>query len=426
MQRVRIRERVNTSGKFARVVSWHPTCSGGGGTTHMHTIDTSHVSSRHTLIGSSSAMQAVLEEIETAAKSDAKVLITGETGVGKEAVAHAIHQQSRRCATPFVAINCAGVPDTLLESEFFGHVRGSFTGAVQDSPGLLRQAHKGTLFMDEVGEMSLRMQALLLRFLESGEVHAVGGGAVHKHTDVRVIAATNRDLPESVDRRQFREDLYYRLNVLQLRIPPLRDRRSDIPQLMDHYLRLFSAQHEIPRPAVTPAALDVLVRYRWPGNIRELRNAVERLVLRASDRPIDEADLPREIATGGHTEPEQPKKNEPDPFQPHRERLQAIIDTLLLKHESFWTSVYAPFMLRDLTRDDVRFIVRLGLERTRGSYRTMVTLFNMNEMDYKRFMGFLKQHDCHLPFRQFRTPTAPVTDGPEQAPLPYCHSRGQP
>jgi transcriptional regulator with PAS, ATPase and Fis domain len=392
----------------------------------MHTLDAT--GRQHTLIGSCAAMQTVFAEIDTAARSDAKVLITGETGVGKEAVAHAIHQRSGRQATPFVAVNCAGVPDTLLESEFFGHVRGSFTGAVQDRPGLLRQAHTGTLFMDEVGEMSLRMQSLLLRFLESGEIQAVGGGATQKRTDVRVIAATNRDLPRSIDSREFREDLYYRLNVLQVRIPPLRERQADIPLLTAHYVRLFAGHHRLAPPVITPAAMTILTRHRWPGNIRELRNAIERLVLRSQGTEIDAADLPPEMSTGLASDRGSEANPEVDPLKPHRERLEAIIERLLVKHESFWTSAYAHFMLRDITRDDLRFIVGLGLERTRGSYRVMLGLFNMNAADYKRFMGFLKQHDCHLPFQPFRTVTGnvTVTNRPQQQSFEYWHSHPRP
>jgi DNA-binding NtrC family response regulator len=361
------------------------------------------------LIGACAAMQAVYQDIDMAARSDAKVLITGETGVGKEAAAHTIHERSRRHSAPFVAINCAGVPDTLLESEFFGHARGSFTGAMNDRPGLLLQANKGSVFMDEVGEMSLRMQALLLRFLETGEVQTVGGGALRKHTDVRVIAATNRDLPASVDKREFREDLYYRLNVLHLRIPPLRERRSDIPLLTDYYLGLFAQQHGRPKPALSSTALDMLNGYRWPGNIRELRNCIERIVLRTAGETIEPADLPAEMA-GATLDNVITDDRETDPLQPHRLRMQEIVDRLLMKRESFWTAVYQHYMLRDITRDDVRFVVRLGLERTHGSYRGLIALFNMNPADYKRFMGFLKQHDCHLAFQPFRNSVSPNRD----------------
>jgi transcriptional regulator with GAF, ATPase, and Fis domain len=178
------------------------------------------------------------------------------------------------------------VPDSLLESEFFGHARGSFTGAYRDNPGLLRQAHGGTVFLDEVGEMSLRMQALLLRFLETGEIQTVGASAAHAPIDVRVITATNRNLLEASLAREFREDLYYRLNVFQIKIPPLRDRAADIPLLVDHYLQHFAEQHKQTRLVVSVAALERLVAYGWPGNIRELRNVVERLVLRVTARTI--------------------------------------------------------------------------------------------------------------------------------------------
>src|SRR6185436_16270446 len=205
-----------------------------------------NLNGRYVLLGTSPSVDQLRLDIESAARSDAKVLLTGETGVGKEVVANSIHHQSRRNAGPFVTINCAGVPDTLLESEFFGHVRGSFTGAFRDYPGLLRQAHGGTVFLDEVGEMSLRLQALLLRFLETGELQTVGGGMARTHVDVRIVAATNRNLFESVAVREFRADLYYRLNVFHVHISPLRDRRGDVPMLLDYYGRLFAQNHGWP------------------------------------------------------------------------------------------------------------------------------------------------------------------------------------
>jgi len=358
-------------------------------------------SSGAALIGTSSAMQMLRAEIESAARSNAKVLITGETGVGKEVVARHIHMQSRRQAAPFVTVNCAGVPDSLLESEFFGHARGSFTDAYRDNPGLLRQAHRGTVFLDEVGEMSLRLQSILLRFLETGEVQTVGGTAGGPAVDVRVITATNRNLAEAVSAREFREDLYYRLNVLHLGIPPLRDRREDIPSLFEYYLDVFASQHRMARPDVSAAALQLLVDYPWPGNVRELKNVVERLVLRAGTAAIEPAHLPSEI--GGT----QPSAAEPDGLPSraaisHEARVDELVDRLMRQRESFWSSVYPSFMTRDITRDDLRFIVRIGLEQTRGSYRLLLDCFNMNPTDYKRFLAFLKQHDCHLPFQRFR------------------------
>ena len=353
------------------------------------------------LIGTSNAMRAVHDNIEMASRSDAKVLIIGETGVGKEVVANAIHQRSHRHGRPFVAINCAGVPDSLLESEFFGHVRGSFTDAVRDSDGLLLQANKGTVFMDEIGEMSLRLQALLLRFLETGDIQVVGGGAARKAVDVRVIAATNRDLPSAVTKREFREDLYYRLNVLPVRIPPLRERSTDIPLLVDYYLGVFAKEHRRAKPAIAPAALELLVAFQWPGNVRQLRNVIERLVLQGQGETIEAANLPREMIVGS-IGCDDPAARRSDPMRPHQIRVQDILQRLFVQRESFWTAVYRDYMMRDITRDDVRFIIRLGLERTHGSYRVLVTLFNMKPAEYKRFMGFLKQHDCHLAFQSFR------------------------
>ena len=186
------------------------------------------------LLGNSPQMAHLRSDVDAAARSDAKVLIVGETGVGKEIVARLIHELGRRRSRDFVTINCAGLPDSLLESELFGHVRGSFTGAYRDKPGLATLANHGTLFLDELGEMSLRMQALLLRFLETGEIQRVGSDRVEGRLDVRVIAATNRNLQERIEGREFREDLYYRLNVLRLVIPPLRERREDIEMLLQH------------------------------------------------------------------------------------------------------------------------------------------------------------------------------------------------
>jgi transcriptional regulator with PAS, ATPase and Fis domain len=356
---------------------------------------------KYPILGDSDAMQRIQADIDSAARSDAKVLLTGETGVGKEVVARSIHIRSGRNMAPFITINCAGIPDTLLESEFFGHARGSFTGAFRDNPGLLRQAHTGTVFLDEVGEMSLRMQALLLRFLETGEIQTVGAPAMQSHIDVRVVTATNRNLLESASAREFREDLYYRLNVYEIRIPPLRERQSDIPILLDHYLRVFAEQHQRPMLGLSRAALDRLAAYPWPGNIRELRNVIERLVLRVNNPLVEPEDLSAEIA--GYTPPG--RAEEPGSVRSavsHQARVDGILERIFMHKESFWTTAYPAFMSRDITRDDMRHIVRTGLEQTHGSYRLLLGLFNMAADDYKRFLGFLKQHDCHLPFQRFR------------------------
>src|SRR5579862_3795336 len=251
------------------------------------------------LIGRSAAIRALEDEIDRAARSDAKVLITGETGVGKEVAARLIHHRSHRANSPLVTLNCAGFPDSLLESELFGHVRGSFTGAYRDKPGLLEMAPTGTVFLDEVGEMSSRMQVVLLRFLETGEIQRVGADRPHARVNVRLITATNRDLESQIRAGSFREDLYFRLHVIHLHIPPLRERLVDIPILLKYYVDVFSHLHRIPRPpgvaALTEEALQALVEYSWPGNIRELKNAAERMVLKTAGAPITASDLPASI-----------------------------------------------------------------------------------------------------------------------------------
>ena len=243
-------------------------------------------------IGASPAIREVLEDADAIAASDSKVLISGESGVGKEVLARLIHARSRRRQRPMLTINCAGVPEGLLESEFFGHVRGSFTGADRDRQGFLEAADTGTVLLDEVGEMSLRMQGMLLRFLESGEIQRIGSERARTTVDVRIIAATNRDLLEQVQAREFREDLYYRLNIVYLVVPPLRERREDIALLFQHYIELLSAQMAVPRPEIGPGVMETLEQHDWPGNVRELRNVVERLLLMRPGQLITPEKLP--------------------------------------------------------------------------------------------------------------------------------------
>lgn len=354
------------------------------------------------LIGRSPAIRELREDLAYAARSDAKILITGESGVGKEILARQIHKQSNRVRAQLVTINCAGLPDSLLESELFGHVRGSFTGAYRDKPGLLETAHNGTMFMDEVGEMSLRMQALLLRFLESGEIQRVGAERAQARVNVRVVAATNRNLTERIASKEFREDLYYRLNVIHLTVPPLRDRREDVPELLDYFIAFFSTRHALPVPALAPEALSQLVAYGWPGNVRELKNFVERLVLRARSGLITPADLPMEIMPPPQAAIREPVRGA---------AVDRMYDRMVNGHEPFWPVVYEPFMSRDMTRDDLRALVSRGLEQTRGSYRILVQMFNMPEVDYKRFLNFLRKHDCQMPFQKFRNLPARLDRG---------------
>jgi transcriptional regulator with PAS, ATPase and Fis domain len=364
-------------------------------------------------------MMELREEIARISTTEAKVLVTGESGVGKELVARAIHTGSRRANNPYVAMNCAGMPETLLESELFGHVKGSFTGAYRDKAGKLELANSGTVFLDEVGEMTLRMQGLLLRFLETGELQKVGSDGPTGRVNVRVIAATNRDLRTLIAEGKFREDLFYRLNVIAVHVPPLRERREDVPLLIEHFLARFSAHASRPQPAfaaagvrppgaaygsptgretgyrVEPDAMEALVEYPWPGNVRELENAIERIVIRTTNDVVTLADLPPEItAPRGFS------------VRPKRERRRTIVDDLWKKlredGESFWIAVYPLYMDRHITRDNVRELVRRGLEEARGNYRVVAKLFNTQPSEYKRFLNFLRKHDCQLPFREFR------------------------
>ena len=348
-------------------------------------------------IGASKAARLVQEEIEHASRSDAKVLITGESGVGKEVVAQLVHQQSRRSRAPLVTINCAGVPDSLLASEMFGHVRGSFTDAHRDKAGWLEQANRGTVFLDEVGEMSLQMQSLLLRFLENGEIQRVGADRSVSRVDVRVIAATNRRLGDRIASNEFREDLFYRLNVIHIPIPPLRERREDIPPLLDHFLRSFSRSHGVERPQLSESAVAQIVASDWPGNVRQLRNVAERLVLRNKNGVITTAELPREVLSLECADPaEQTLRSRP--------ASEVMFERMVRGGESFWTVVYEPFMSRDLTRDDVRALTRHALNLTHGSYKGVAQLFNV-PADYKRLLNFLRKYQCHLPIQEFRTLT---------------------
>lgn len=338
----------------------------------------------------------IRDEIEYASRCEAKVLLTGESGVGKEIVARLIHAGSERRQNPLVTVNCAALTETLLETELFGHVRGSFTGAYRDRVGAFEQAHRGTVFMDEIGETSPRMQGLLLRFLETGEIQRVGSDQVQNRVDVRVIAATNRVLVEGVANKTFREDLYYRLNVIHLRVPPLRERVEDIPVLLRFFLDQFARQYQVECPTLSNEALQTLSEHPWPGNVRELKNVVERLVVRGRSGEVGRDDLPIEML---RTAPVMQVPATPAT----RPAADVLFERMVNGGESFWQCVYAPFMARDLTRDDLRTIVRKGLEKTSGNYKVMVELFNLPAEDYKRFLGFLRKYQCHMPFQQFRS-----------------------
>ena len=358
------------------------------------------------LLGNSDSTITLRKSIEMAARSSAKVLILGETGAGKEVVACSIHEESARRGHPFVAVNCSGIPETLLESELFGHVRGSFTGAYRDKPGVIRQAHGGTLFLDELGEMSPRMQAVLLRFTESGEMHPVGADTPAPPSDVRLITATNRDLRAQIENGAFRQDLYYRLNVIEIRVLPLRERRDDIAVLLRHYLDRSAEAHNTARPELTSAAEAALIEYSWPGNVRELKNIAERLALGDWRRPIESDDLPYEVRTNGRPMTSAiPREERGGASARSGDRPSGNLARLFERFaagEDFWTVVYQPFKARELTRQDLVELIDAGLRRTSGSYRELLTVFNLPQTQYKRFHAFLYQHNCNLPVGTYR------------------------
>jgi transcriptional regulator with GAF, ATPase, and Fis domain len=339
-------------------------------------------------------MAELVEEVERAAQTSARVLITGETGVGKELIAGQIHQRSPRRHRPFVAVNCAGLSETLLESELFGHVRGSFTGAYRDKPGKFELANSGSLFLDEVGEMSPRMQGLLLRVLETGDVQKVGADRDCGRVDTRIFAATNRDLARLVENGSFRQDLYYRLLVLHLRVPPLRERGGDIRELADYFVARWEREYG-QRRKLAPETYAALEAYAWPGNIRQLENAILRTLIRSTGELILPRELPGEIM----------RDNLAPPVVASAEHRGSVVDQLyeqMRRGGNFWTAVYQPYKRHDLTRDDLREIVRRGLVQTHGHYVGLAQLFNLERSEYRKLLAFLRAQQCLIDYRQFR------------------------
>jgi two-component system, NtrC family, nitrogen regulation response regulator NtrX len=249
---------------------------------------------QYRILGDSVPMKALRQQLALAAPTNGRVLIYGESGTGKELVAHALHQMSSRSAQTFVEVNCAAIPEELIESELFGHVKGSFTGAVEDKVGKFEQAHKGTLFLDEVGDMSLRTQSKVLRVIEEQRFALLGSGN-DLQVDVRILCATNKNLEEEIQKGNFREDLFYRLNVIPFYVPALRDHGEDIPALANHFLASFARSYGRKAKHFSDAAMEMLVHYRWPGNVRELKNLVERLVIMVAGERIERRHLPPSI-----------------------------------------------------------------------------------------------------------------------------------
>ena len=314
-------------------------------------------------------MQRLIERVRAAARVVGSVLVTGETGSGKELVAKAIHACSDRSTGRFVAVDCGALPEELIESELFGHRRGAFTTAVADKPGLFEEANGGTLFLDEIANTSRRFQAKLLRALQDRQIRRLGD-VVMRQLDLRIIAATNCDLRALVHKGDFREDLFYRLAVFSVQVPPLRKRLDDIPLLVDSILG--------GRKQMASTALIKLQSYGFPGNVRELENIVESAVYTSDSDLIEPCHivLPHDIS---------PSFMEED-----------------LRVDNFWESVARPYADRQITRGHVEHLIRRGLERTGGSYRKLVQLFNLPESDYKRFMDFLRRHRCNVDYRQYR------------------------
>jgi DNA-binding NtrC family response regulator len=313
------------------------------------------------LIGTTPGMIVLYEHITAVADSSATILLHGETGTGKELFAHAVHYRSGRARGPFVRINCAAIPDTLLESELFGHEKGAFTGAVRQHAGRFEQADGGTLLLDEIGDIGPLMQVKLLRVLESGEVSRLGGREPRK-VDVRVIAATHRDLQAEVAAGRFRADLFYRLNVFTLRIPPLRQRKADIPLLADFFVRRYAERNRRPVPRLHRSVLDQLVAYPWPGNVRELEHIIERAVILCRDDELRSVELPTQDAAPA----------------PEPEPVEGTLKDLLAAYER--RVIVAALEACDGVQ--ARAAKRLGLSRSNLNYRIMKLDINRTDVSY--------------------------------------------
>jgi len=334
------------------------------------------------VIGTHPSLGVALEKLGRFATADGPVLITGETGTGKELFARGLYLLSKRSGAPYLSVNCAQYQEgQLVASELFGHRRGSFTGAFADHRGVFEAADGGTVFLDEVGELSAQAQAMLLRMLSEGEIVPVGETR-SRHVDVRVIAATNRDLPALVASGRFRLDLYYRLRYLQLSVPPVRKRGGDWELLLDYYLSRLRATHTV-RKQFSPEARTRLAAYDWPGNVREVRALVDLGFHSSVGETIETADfiealeaLSREEQLGRVIE--------------SADEVGALFDRLSSGRAQFWDVVYRPYMERNLCRKTVRQLVARGLTETRGSYRTLLRVFGIADADYLKFMDFLR------------------------------------
>ncbi len=335
------------------------------------------------MIGRSQSLRAAQEKLRRFVKINRPVLLTGESGVGKELFARSLYVLSARCGRPFLSINCAQYQnDDLLVSEIFGHTRGSFTGAINDRIGLFEAADGGVLFLDEVGELSPRAQAMLLRALSEGEIMPLGGTDVRK-VDVRVVAATNRPLRKMIAEKTFRDDLYYRLRYLHVHVPPIRERGDDWHLLVDHFLDRSNATNGRPK-RFSVSAWSILEKYGWPGNVREIQSVVD-VGCCLSDGLTIESDVIAE-SLGERTEDAYYDGSDASGI------VGARYSLMLEEGETFWHVVREPFLDRELNRAQVRAIVQRGLADSHGSYKRMLEIFRVNQDDYLKFMDFLRHH----------------------------------
>lgn len=322
------------------------------------------ISKEHEMIGDSSPISNLKKQIELAAPTSGWVLITGENGTGKELVARSIHCQSLRNSKPFIEVNCAAIPEELIESELFGHEKGAFTGATAQRKGKFDLANDGTLFLDEIGDMSLKTQAKILRILQEKKFERVGGNRTIE-VDVRVIAATNKNLETEIKEGNFREDLFYRLNVLPFHVPPLRERVDDIMPLATHFLQYFCLQEGRPGKSFTDNAIKALCSYSWPGNVRELKNITERLVIMTLDSVIKTEHLPQGIATSHAQHPSSPITDYPDSLREARDNFEKEFLTLKLKEQNWNISKTAEKI--EIERSNLhRKIKSYGIELKKG------------------------------------------------------------
>ena len=349
------------------------------------------------VVGTSAAIREVLVLADRAASGHATVLLTGESGTGKDLIARYIHARSARAARPFVTVNCAVVKDPLLESECFGHIKGSFVGAQRDAVGKLELADTGAVLIDEISCASMRMQVRLLEFLETGEVQPLGASGPPRRVDVRLIAATNANLTLLAHSGVFREDLLYRLRVAHIHLPALRDRPDDVAALVAHTIQKTGRAVRF-----SDQALALLAGYHWPGNVRELQTPVEQLVWMAGVSVIDVQHLPAPFRTPGLRVVSMVERR--------RQLADDLYAGVIARTISFWGELYPLFLSRDVTRHDLREVLRRGLRTTSGSYRALIPLFGMEPHDYKRLLNFLAAHDCNVDPRPFRKRTAGTAD----------------